>query len=468
LPAFDLIIANGKVVTSGEIFDGTIFIAEGKIAKVSRSTSHQEASWKINANGMLVLPGSIDPHVHFRDPGLTNKEDFETGTKGAAAGGVTTVFDMPTTNPVVIDVSTLENKISAVKGKAHVDFGLYAAAGPENIPEIRAMAKQGAIAFKTYMVAPPPERVKEYQGSFVTNHVELYDVMRAVGQTGLVHSLHAEDNQIVEFLTSELRSSGRRDNLAHHDSRPNFTEAIAIFVATTFAGHIHSRIHIVHLSTNEGLKIIESAKDSGVAVTCETCPQYLLFTKKTLKQRGPLAKYNPPARDKADTIALIRGLADGSVDVLATDHAPHMIGEKQTGLEDIWRAPPGTPGVETKLPILLTYAQAWGISLNRLVQVTASGVAKIFNVADSKGDIRKGLDADLALVNAKEEWVVDPRLLQTKSKETVLYGKMRMRGRVKMTVVRGNVVYEDGVGFGQRGWGKFVRGKPGKQNEFRA
>jgi dihydroorotase-like cyclic amidohydrolase len=199
LPSFDLIIKNGKIVAGDDLVEVDFSVSRGKIVSVEK-VAGADSSKVIDARGLIVFPGLIDPHVHFRDPGFTHKEDFESGTKGAAAGGTTTVFDMPNTVPDVTSSDVFRNKKSHVQARAVVDFGLIAAASNENFEEIIGLAESGAVAFKTYMISPPKEREREYTGSYVKNSGELYISMRAVKKTGLIHCLHAESDSLISTL----------------------------------------------------------------------------------------------------------------------------------------------------------------------------------------------------------------------------------------------------------------------------
>jgi len=452
---YDLVIKSGKVVSSQGVFEAHIFVLDGKIARISRVLDTENAERTLDASGLLVFPGFIDSHVHFRDPGLTHKEDFESGTKSAAAGGVTCVFDMPTTKPVVTNANLFSEKLSIVSSKAYVDFALYGAAGSENVQEVEALARAGAIAFKSYTVSPPAERISEYAGALATTTSAIYEAMEAVSKTGLVHCFHAEDDGIVQLFTKRLQSQGRRDALAHAESRPAFAEAMAVSNVIRIAKELRAKIHIVHVSTKQALEVIRAAKSQGVKVSCETCPQYLFFTKQALQKFGPYAKFNPPARDEQDVSALLDALLDDTVDIVVSDHAPHAKHEKDQGYEDIWKAPPGVVGVELRFPLLFTLSQRLGLSYTALTKKLSTNVAKIFGLQQKKGDIMVGLDADFAIVDPKEEWVVKGEELHTKAKENVLYHGMKLIGKVKHTVVRGKPVYEEGVGFEKNG--RFVR-----------
>ena len=458
LASYSLIIKNGRILTSLGIIESDLSLDDGKIAAIGNS-SGSESSRTIDAGGKLVLPGLIDPHVHFRDPGLTQKEDFLSGSKGAVAGGVTTVFDMPTTQPVVTSVELFNEKIQTVKPKALSNFGLIAAAGEENLSDIPSLASAGAVAFKTYMVSPPKERTKEYQGSFITSSGQLYKVMEQVGRTGLVHCVHAESDSTINCLTEKLLAEGRKDPMAHYDSRPNFTEAEAVYEAILFSKVLHTKLHVVHVSTSEATQLLRQAKNDQVNVSAETCPHYLCFTRELLNTKGPFAKYNPPSRNLEDVKGLLDALNDGTIDMVSTDHAPHTREEKERGREDIFKAPPGTPGVETRLPILLRMAHEGLLGLEDIPRLTSESPAKRFGL--NKGTIQVGSDADLVIVDYDIEWTIKASELQTKAWETVLFDGMKVRGRVKYTILNGKVAYEEGVGFAKPGIGEMVQGRAG-------
>jgi allantoinase len=460
LPAYDKVIRGGRILARDSLDEAVVCISDGKIRAIESTSSSPQASEYIEAHEMILLPGLIDSHVHFRDPGLTNKEDFASGTRGAAAGGVTTVFDMPTTLPVVTKKELFQEKLGIIGPKALVDYALFGAASLGNLDSISDLAEMGSIAFKTYTVSPPKERAKEYEGSYVTNSGELLEVIQRVSNTGLVHCIHAEDDSTIGCLTERMRTEGRKDPLAHYDSRPNFTEAEAVSSALILAEAVGARVHFVHVSTLEAVNLIKEAKKRGRAkVSAETCPHYLLFTKEILKEKGPYAKYNPPARNSEDTAALVGAVNDGTIDMVVTDHAPHTKEEKELGREDIFKAPPGTPGVETRLPLLMTMAAQNRIPLGSISRMTSESVARTFGLYPRKGAIAVGSDADIAIVDPKADWKIRGSELQTKAWETVIFDGMEVKGKVKYTLVRGHVAYEDGVGFGKLGSGKFVRGR---------
>jgi allantoinase len=452
----DLLIHGGRVVTEKGTIDASILVDKGKIVSVSsQSTVHADV--EIDASGLYVFPGLIDTHVHFRDPGMIQKEDFLSGTRSAAKGGVTTVFDMPTTQPVVTSRQKFIEKLKLVQPKAVVDFALYAGAGIDNLPELAGLAEVGAIAFKTYMVAPPSQRTHEYAGTFVTDAASLYRVMEHVRATGKALCVHAEHDNTVSFLTDQLQLQGRHDASAHSDSRPQFTEALAVSEALTISEALHVRLHLLHISTRQAVALIRFWKQYGSVATAETCPHYLLLTRDALKKHGPNAKFNPPPRDKSDNEALWQGVADGTIDMIVSDHAPHSKQEKDEGREDIWKAPPGTPGVETRLPLLLTEVANKRLTIEDVVRLCSTKPAKIFGLHPMKGEIAEGSDADFALVDPQMEWTLKADELETKAKETFLFDGWKVKGQCVATYLRGELIMKDGHIVGTPGEGRFIQ-----------
>jgi len=451
----DLLIHGGTIVTANGTMKASILVDNGKITKVS-GQDRFEADERIDATGLHIIPGLIDTHVHFRDPGMTQKEDFLSGTRSAAKGGVTTIFDMPTTQPVVTSRQRFIDKLKIVGPKAVVDFALYGGVGVDNLSELKGLAEAGAVAFKTYMVAPPSQRVNEYAGTFVTDAASLYRVMEQVKMVGRILCIHAEDDNTVRFFTERLQVQGRHDALAHSDSRPPLTEALAVSQALMISEVLQVRIHLLHISTSAAVALMHRWKKNSVA-TAETCPHYLLLTREALKEHGPNAKFNPPPRDRPDNEALWRGLADGTIDMIASDHAPHSVQEKEEGRYDIWKAPPGTPGVESRLPLLLTEMQRKRLTLEDIVRFCSTQPARIFGIYPRKGEIAEGSDADLALVDLRREWTLTCDELETKAKETFLFEGRKVRGKCVATILHGKPVMMDDHIVGVPGDGRFVQ-----------
>jgi allantoinase len=384
------------------------------------------------------------------------KEDFSTGTAAAAAGGVTTVFEMPVSTPAVSSADILQRRIAIVTKKAIVDFALYGGGGNHNLEKIQDLARAGAIGFKTFMNKPPEGREIEYEGAYVTDYGALFEVLKMVTKTNLPISIHAEDDAIITSFSEQLKKAGRKDILAHAESRPNFVEANAISSVILLAQETGARVHIAHLSTHEGVQILQHAKAGGQTLTTETCPHYLLLTVKDMKRLGPYAKINPPLRSQEDVEELWHGLNNGTVDIIVSDHAPYRIDEKEAGWSDIWKAQSGAPTIETMLQLLLTKVNEGKLSLERLVKVTSENVAKIFNIFPKKGVIQVGSDADFVIVDLHKKIRLDKTKMYSKARDLNIYDGIEVEGCPVLTLVRGEVVMRDGIVYGQPGYGEFI------------
>jgi allantoinase len=384
------------------------------------------------------------------------KEDFYTGTKAAAAGGVTTVFEMPVSTPAVSSAEILQRRKAIVTQKAVVDFALYGGAGIHNLEEIDGLARTGVIGFKTFMNKPPKGREIEYEGAYVTDYGTLFEVLTRVAETHLPLSIHAEDNAIITLLSEKLKQAGRTDVRAHAESRPNFVEAEAISNVILLAQETGTQVHIAHLSTHEGVQLIKHAKAGGQTLTTETCPHYLLLTVKDMDRLGPYAKINPPLRSQADMEELWHGLNDGTIDILVSDHAPYVVAEKEVGWTDIWKAQSGAPTIETMLQLMLTKVNEGTITLERLVKVTSENVARLFNIYPKKGTIQVGSDADFVIVDLHKTMTLDKTKMYSKARDLNIYDGMEVKGCPIITIVRGEIVMKDGYIYGHPGHGEFV------------
>ena len=318
---FDLAVKNGRVFTSKGQVSTDIWIQDGRIAALGGAHRSEE---KIDARGMLVLPGAIDVHVHFRDPGPNYKEDWASGSASAAAGGVTAVIDQPNTVPRTMDARSFEEKLDIARHRSFVDFGLNG--GPGKIDELK---RAGASAIGEIF-------------SYEHSDADLTAILGEVEKAGMLASLHAEDGIIIKEKMAEL--GGRHDPEVYSLARPARAEAAAIEKACA----VSKRLHICHLSSAQGLAAVEVARRAGHDITAEVAPHHLLLNDKDYRKQGSYLKMNPPLRGQADNDALWQALRCGSIDILASDHAPHLPEEKR---EDIWEAPPGVPGVETMLPL---------------------------------------------------------------------------------------------------------------------
>jgi dihydropyrimidinase/allantoinase len=452
---YDLRIVNGRICTSYGTFYGNIGVEDGKIACISKT--HMDAERTIDAEGLLILPGAVDVHYHCRDPGYTYREDFETGTRAAASGGTTTILEMPVSMPPVHNGSILERRRKLASKKSYVDFGLYGGCGTLNKEDIMEQKEKGAIGYKVFLHEPPPGKEEMMRGLCITNDLDLMKALQLIHETSLLISVHAEDAAIQKFLARKMKEEGRKDPLSFCDTSPEIAEELAVYKIITIVKLLKTKVHFAHITSARSLCLIREAKNSGVDVSAETCPHYLLFTKDDLRRLGPYAKVSPPLRTEEDVEALWGAINDGTIDIIASDHAPYRRDEKEKGLDDIWLAPAGLPGGELLTSIILSKSLEGRISLRRAVEVLSKNPARRFGLHNEKGDIKVGADADLILFDPKKEWVVDHNEMLTKSKDgALLYHGLKLRGKIMRVFLRGNEIYSEGAVVGRPGEGRFV------------
>ncbi len=452
----DVVISNVEIPQGDRRVPGHILVQGGKIAGVVSSLDGISAPVVIDGGGKLALPGVIDGHVHFNEIVYPDREDYATGTASAAAGGVTTIVDMPDLPPVR-SAEQFHAKLEAVRGKAVVDYAFWGGATGEDVREgwtdrIQELVDLGVCSFKLYMTPSVPTYPRVDDG-------EMLFLFEKIGPTGLPIGVHAENFAIVDFLTRKLRAEGRLEPVAWAEARARIAERTAIQLVIEFSRLTGARAHIVHMSTRDGVELVRQAKAQGVNITAETCPHYLYLTAQDAMTRfGAFAKIAPPLRSQEDIDALWEGLADGSVDFMGTDHAPYVIAtEKQAPGMDIWTSLPGIPAVETLVPFMVSEGLNKGrLSLSRFVQVLSRASAVHYGLYPKKGSLEVGADADVTIVDPQASWVVDPARMHTKSKYTPFEG-VTLTGQVVKTIVRGQVVYERGRDVvAPRGSGQFV------------
>jgi dihydroorotase len=443
----DLVIRGGKVVSPDSVIEASVAIKDGTIIAVGSHDAMPAAREALDATGLHVLPGAIDVHVHFRDPGYPHKEDFESGTAAAAFGGVTTVFDMPNTIPPTGNAEILAAKHKMAVEKAHVDFGLYGLLGEDTIEHVPDLVAGGVIGFKLYMGNTFGKIPSPSTGAML----EAFEV---VAPTGKRISLHAETNSIMERRETRLRAAGRTDPLAHIASRPAVVAVEAVSRAAILAEWTGARIHILHISSAEELRPLREAKARGVDITGETGPHYLMLSTQDYARLAGVIRVNPPVRETRNQEPLWAALADGTIDIVATDHAPHAPEEKTRN--DIWTVDCGFPGVETQMPLMLTEMNAGRFTICDYVRWSAANPAKIFGLYPRKGVIQPGAEADIAIVDLARSWTIDDAKLQSRSKITPFH-RTAVKGLPLHTLVRGRFVMKDRtLVAGTRGHGRSV------------
>jgi dihydroorotase len=428
----DLLISGGTVVTGDSRTVADVAIKDGLVAAVGRPGTLGPATETLDAKGLFVLPGAIDVHVHFREPGYTHKEDWETGTAAAAMGGTTTVFEMPNTHPPTRSVAELRQKQEAAK-KAYVDYGLYGLLAEDNIGELQGLIDGGVNAFKCFMGntfgnLPSPSTGAMLEG------------FEIIAPSGLRISLHAETASIMAWRQKRLIAAGRNDPLAHIAARPAVVAAEAVARAAILAEWTGARVHVLHISSALELGPLRDAKARGVDITGGTCPCYLLLDTRDYDRLGSVIRVNPPVREAADSEAIWAALKDGTVDLIETDHAPHTPEEKRKAV--IWEADCGFPGVETQMPLMLNEVAKGRISLEDYVRISAEAPAKRFGLFPVKGRIAAGAHADIAVVDMARTETIRASALHSRGKITPFEGES-VTGIPVHTLVRGRFVQKD-------------------------
>lgn len=457
---YDTLLHHGQVVTETGIEQVAVAVTDGRIAALipHEHADQVQAREMIDASGLYVLPGAIDIHFHCRAPAYPARGDFATETMAAAAGGVTTIFEMPISKPCCATGEIFLSRKALGERDAYVNFALYGAPGLLDPVEIQAMVDAGAIAWKIFMTGAPAGRNDEFEGLCLPLPSQQYQALKLVAPTGLVTVIHAENNELLEWHTAQLVAAGRNDITAHGESRPPHVEALGIAEILSLNESIGAKLHIAHVTSAAALNTLRRWQRDGYPVTGETCPQYLFFTEDDLRRVGPYAKINPPLRQPSDQEALWQGLADGSLLAVTTDHSPFTVEEKERSRTDIWRTPPGALGVEELVLGMMNAAQQGRVSIEKAVQLISTNGAKRFGVYPRKGVIRVGSDADITLYDPNTPTTISQDMLFSKSKASdKLHEGMTYAGRVRRTIVGGRTVFVDGVIVGEAGWGKFVQ-----------
>lgn len=423
-----LLIQNGKVIdpVSGAISQVDMLVEDGKVALLERGIEADDVDQVIDAKGFMVCPGLVDMHVHLRDPGLTYKEDIFTGTMAAARGGVTSLVCMANTSPVLDS----PEQITYVKETAAKACGVnvYPVGAVschlrgKELTDFEALKNAGAIALSD-------------DGNNIDDANLMRDALIRARRQGMTILAHCEDSNMVGNRAVNEGSVSRQLWL---EGRPAIAEELIIMRDAMLAEETKAPIHVCHISTAKSVDIVRRMKKKGIAITCETCPQYFTLTEDEILAKGPLARVNPPLRTEKDVKGIITGLKDGTIDVIATDHAPHSVEEKN---RELTKAPSGMVGLETSLAITLTQLYHTGrMELPDIIRRMTANPASILKL--QKGRLTLGSDADIVIFDPDEEWIIDPDQFASKGRNTPFGGKT-VKGKVKYTIVAGKVIYQD-------------------------
>jgi dihydroorotase (multifunctional complex type) len=441
----DLALWNAKIYTAGEVLEGGVAIEDGRIFKVAREPNLPTASKRIDLEGRLVLPGLIDVHVHLRDQQLAYKEDFYSGTVAAAAGGVTLGLDMPNNKPVTMSAEALIKRMRMAETRVVVNVAFFSAF-PKHLREMQSIVEEGTVGFKLYM----PQRIG---GLDIYDDEMLLQGFNEAEQLDVPVAVHAEDVAMLEKNRRKMKRGGRKGIDAYQEVHSIEAEQRATRRAIGLAKKSGVHIHFCHVSSATALKAILKAKTQGLPVTCEVTPHNLLLSSEDLQHQGALALTDPPLRTKRHAEALWKGLEQGFVDLIATDHAPHTIEEKE--VESIWLAKPGIPGLETLLPLLLTQVNRGRLTISDLVRVTSEKPAEIFGLLN-RGRIERGYCADLTVVDLDQEEKIVASNFYSKAKYSPFDG-WTVTGRPVKTFVSGRLVMDDGEIVAEPGTGQVIR-----------
>ncbi len=426
MPEFDLLIRGAEPFPE-------IGIAGGKIVSFGGGSAREE----IDANGLLVLPGVVDAHVHFNEPGRTDWEGWETGSRGAVAGGVTTVCDMPlNSTPPLVDATAFDAKLAAASAKSICDFAFWGGLIPQSVDKLDELAARGVMGFKAFM---SHSGIEDFPKADLAT---LRAGMKRAAKLNLPVAVHAEFDRDLP-----RKGASAKDYLA---SRPVEMETDAIAAALEIAGETGCALHVVHVSSARGVELIAEAKKRGVNVTCETCTQYLIFTGDDMERLGAVAKCAPPMRDAKNLAALWAHVRAGRVDTIGSDHSPSPWNLKTDA--DFFKVWGGISGVQHLLPALLDA----GLESKLFSQLASENPARRFRLL-GKGRLEIGADADLALVDLRENFSVRAEDLFYRHRHSPYVGR-RLRARVRRTILRGKTVFLDGK-ITATGGGKLIKPK---------
>lgn len=445
---FDLIIRNGSVVTPTGLQRADIGVVEGRIVSLVADIDGPTGE-EIDATGQLVFPGILDAHVHFNEPGRTDWEGLLTGSSALAAGGGTWFCDMPlNSSPPVIDEVRFLEKLRLAEEKSVVDFSLWGGLVPDNLDRLGELRDAGAIGLKAFMCG---SGIDEFPG--VTDATTLKRGMKRAAELGMLVAVHAEDDALAQQLTADARARGETDARSWLATRPIAVELAAIRTAIGLAGETGCALHIVHVSSAEGVALISEAKKHGVNVTAETCPHYLLLNEDDVARLGAPAKCAPPLRAEASRRALWRAAADGAIDTIGSDHSPAPPAMKTSAdFFSIWG---GISGCQHGFPLLLSEALAHDAhALTRLAGQLADNVARRFKLR-RKGRVAEGFDADFSLIELDAPHILSNGELLYKHKQGPYDGR-HCQVRVRRTVVRGRTVFHEGLIASDPPAGRFI------------
>lgn len=448
----DTVIYGDNIVLETGLTSCAVAITDGVVVGVAQSSESFEAKEFIDAGEHVVLPGVVDQHVHLWEPGdRTDREDWHSGTSAAASGGVTTVIEMPMSDPPTVDEASFELKKQLAKDKAVVDYAIWGGvvgSAPTKIQELKSLGSTGYKAFVTW--------VGDSYASLSDS--QLLETMGEVAAVDGFLCIHCENTSIVEEATKKLVDAGVFTGSSHSDARPEIAELEAISKVILLAKETGCRVLIAHLSTPKAKSMIANARAEGVKIYVETCGHYLCHTTDILEKHFGFAKCAPPIRNEEARSGLWQMLKDGEIDCVSSDHCPFTEEDKEAFGDNIHAIPNGVPGLDTLLHILVSEGvNKQNLSWEKLAEVAATNPAKLAGIYPQKGAICLGADADFVFVDKEHTWRYDYKKSQLKYKTPKsMYEKFEFHGKAVKTMVRGITVYEKGAVRVDAGFGRFV------------
>ena len=445
----DLIIKNGTIVTPTATFKADVCVDNGKITAITADAG-TNADTVVDASGKMVLPGAIDAHTHLAMPfgGTISSDDYYAGTRAAACGGTTTVFDFILQDFGESMVDAIKRRDAMCAPDAAVDYAFHVAVKDVSnglIDTIEDAVNYGVSSFKVFMVY-----------DFGVTDGVFYKVLEKAKSCGAMISVHAENKQLIDVLTESYLSEGKTSAWYHYMSRPEFVEGEADIRAIQLAKSLDSKLYIVHLANKEGVEAVQRARDEGYEIYAETCPQYLEFTSDVYKRAdGRNFVCSPPMKGEESRLALWEAIKKGLITTIATDHCPFQSYEKDWGKDDFTKIPNGCAGIENMYPYMLSAANEGKITFNKAVELCSYNPAKIFG-CDAKGAIEVGKDADIVIYDPKKEFTITNDKMHSDCDHTIWEG-VKVKGYPEATYSRGKLVFKDGEFLGERGWGKFIK-----------
>jgi len=452
----DLLIKNGVIVNSNGRYQGDVAVKSGKIAAVGLNITPEAGTEVVDASGLLVLPGGMDVHTHLElpVPNTTSADDFFSGTRAAACGGVTTIIDFvgQGKGEKFLDAIKARNDLAAPK--VCIDYGFHLAITDLTDTALDEMADavdMGVTSFKVFMTY-----------AFGITDGVFYKVLRRSKEVGALVLVHAENHDCLEILKTEYIAAGKTDAWHHYLSRPEFVEAEADIRAIELAKSVGAPLYIVHLACEGGMKAVEKARRKGYPIFAETCPQYLNFTCDVYKR--PDARNfvcSPPIKAQKSQDAIWNGIKNGNIVTVATDHCPFQSHEKDWGKDNFTKIPNGVMGIENNYPYMLSEANKGRITFERAVELCATNPARLFGAAPAKGVIAPGSDADIVLYDTAKDFTISQKNMHSTVDYTIWEG-VQLKGYPVRTYSRGALVYKDGAFLGKAGHGRFI-----KRNQIR-